>query len=137
VDALIDQLAAARQRRVGAPFLVVADPAAVAVAAAHEHQRPERAARHQVVRLLQRRVVAMVEADPHAQVVGAGERHERLDLGHRASRGLLDQHVLAGLEGRARDLGQRVVGGGDDDDVHVGAGDGVLPAGFDDGGRRD
>ena len=50
---------------VGAPFLVVADAPAVAVAAADEHQLAERAGVEQLARLLQRRVIAVIEADAH------------------------------------------------------------------------
>ncbi len=72
-----------------------------------------------LVRLLQRRVIAVVEADAHAHVAGARRREQRIDLGDGAAGRLLDDDVLAGVDGRLRDRRQRVVGGRDDHDVHV------------------
>ena len=71
----------------------------MAVAAAHEHQLAERARVEQLARLLQRRMIAMVEADAHQ----APRRRARPSITASISatvrrRRLLDQHVLAGLQ---------------------------------------
>ena len=76
VDALVDQLAAAGNGRIGAPFVLVAGTAAMSVAAADEHQRTERAGVEDLARLLECAVIAMIEADAH-QRAGA-----RRGLGH-------------------------------------------------------
>ena len=51
VRALVDQLAAARNGRLAAPFLLVADAPAVAIARADEHQRAEHAGVDDLARL--------------------------------------------------------------------------------------
>ena len=100
VDALVQQLAAARDRRVGAPLAVVADPAAVAVARADVQQLADRAGVDQRAGLLEGRVEAVVEPDPHEPPVA--RRPPRAAASSAALRRgrLLDQDVLAGLDGR-------------------------------------
>ena len=124
---LVDQLAAARLGRIGAPFAVVADPPAMAVARAQEHQRAERAGGHEVVRLLQGAVVAMIEADPHETAIGGSRFGEARKLGGAARRRLFDQDMLAGRHGAVGDFGKRVVQGRDDDDGDGGIADSQLP----------
>src|SRR5690606_27801573 len=80
VDALIDELTAARPRAIGAPFPVVADAPAVSVASAHEHQGAQHAAIHDLARLLQRGMITVIEPDAHAPARGRRARDENIDL---------------------------------------------------------
>ena len=61
--ALVDQLAAAGNFLVKAPLLLIADAAAMAVAAANEHQRPDRALVGQLLGAHDRGMEAVIEAD--------------------------------------------------------------------------
>ena len=68
VDALVDELSAARHLGVGAPFALVAESAAVAVAGADEHRRTVRA------------VLAELAGDPPTdQAAGLDERRDESD----------------------------------------------------------
>ena len=88
---------------VGAPLPVVAEAAAVAVAAADEHQRPERARVDELARLLERGMIAVVEADADADARAFRPRRSRgRSFVDGARRRLLDQDVLAGLDRRER-----------------------------------
>ena len=98
VHALIDQFAAAGLLRVRAPLLLVADAAAVAVAAAHEHQVAERACVEQLAGLAERGMIAMVEADAHEPATSSGRFDQRIELAQRAAGRLLDEDVLAGRD---------------------------------------
>ena len=86
VHALVDQLAAAGARRVGAPLAVVAEAAAVPVAAAQVHQLAVLARADLAAARAEARVEAVVEADldePSGRPLRA--RSGALDLGrHRA-----------------------------------------------------
>ena len=62
MDSLVDQFAAAGKFRIGAPFLFVADAAAVAVARTDEHQLPQHAGVENLPRLEESRMIAMIEA---------------------------------------------------------------------------
>ncbi len=126
MHALVDQLAAAGTRRIGAPLVLVADAAAMTVASAHEHQRPQVPAGHDRVRLLQRRVVAMVETHTNGQPALAGHRLHRIELGGRQRRGLLDEDVPAGPQCGEGERHQCLVGGRDNDDGDAGRLDGGL-----------
>ena len=103
MDALVDQFAAAGELRVGAPFAVVADAPAVAVARADEHQRAERAGVDEFARLLQRRMEAVIVADPDERPVicvgGAGGRSISADGN---GGGFFDEDVLAARDGVQR-----------------------------------
>ena len=123
--ALVDQLAAAGKLGSAAPFALVARPSAMAVAAANEEQRADIAGERHRMRLGDRRMEAMVEADLDDALVPAGGRRDRRHLGGAASGRLLDEDVLAGLDRRQRDLRLAVVHGGDDDGVDLG-GDGLA-----------
>ena len=65
VDALVEHFAAAGDGGVAAPFLLHAEPAAVAVAAADEHERADAAGVDDLAGLAQRGMEAVVEADFH------------------------------------------------------------------------
>lgn len=127
VHALIDELAAAGELRVGAPLAVVALAAAVAVAAAEKHQRPERAAVDERAGFLQGRVKTMIVADTdfRAGLRGGGLDFAELRSVERA--GFFDQHVLARADGVKRDGRERAVQRGDDDGVDLRIGeDGLI-----------
>src|SRR5258707_15016436 len=81
VRPLIDQLAAARLGRIGPPFAIIAHPPAMAVACAQKHQRTERAGGHEIMRLLQRAVVAMIEANPDEAAISGSRFGEPRKLG--------------------------------------------------------
>ena len=72
MDALVDQFAAAGQLRIGPPFAVVTDAAALAVAGAEEHERSEFAAADDLHKLEARGMVAVVVA--HADERAGGLR---------------------------------------------------------------
>ncbi len=118
VHPLVDELTAARPRRVGAPLALVAEAAAVAVSAAEVHQLAVLARVHLGGGAREPRVEAVVEAHLHERdgVLG-GARSARRSRRPEPGR-LLDQHVRARLE---RPLGERrelLVGRRHDD--HVG-----------------
>jgi hypothetical protein len=98
VDALVDQLAAAGERGVGAPLAVVAAAAAVAVAAAQEHQRAERAGVEELAGFLRAGVEAVIVAEADADA-RRGRRLDGAELGGVERAGLLDEHVFAGAHG--------------------------------------
>ena len=117
--ALIDQLAAAGQLGVGAPFAIVAEPTAVAVERPDEHQLAERAGVDNLARLAQRAMVSVIEADPHAYSRALGRRDGGLDLGAESAGRLFDQDMAAAVCRRSGDLGERVVQRSHHDDVAV------------------
>ena len=94
MHALIDELAAAGNRRIGTPLLVIPDAAAVAIAPAHEHERPRHPRIHELARLEERRMVAMVESHAHELAGTLRGVDDGIDVGQRTSDGLLDEHVL-------------------------------------------
>jgi hypothetical protein len=136
VDALVHELAPAGQCGIGPPLLLVAHASAVAVAAAHEQERPQGARLRESPRLEQRGVIAMVEPHAHAAASLGRRFDEPVELGRRSGRGLLHQHVLPGLEGQDRGGGQRVVGRGHDHDLDLGMGDEVGHGGGGDGAGK-
>ena len=118
--ALVDQLAAARYVRLGAPFLLVAEPSAVTIAGTDEHQRPERAGIDDLARFQESRMEAMIEPGLDDAVVLSGGRRNGLHLRKRASRGLFDENVAPGFDRANRDGGELIVGGRDNHRVDVG-----------------
>src|SRR5580658_2921448 len=63
VDALVEQLAAARNGRIRAPLALIAGAAAVAVASADKQQGADRAGIEDGARLLEGAVISMIEAN--------------------------------------------------------------------------
>ena len=122
--ALLAQPPGHRCRVVGQPVLQVRRP--------HLPDRADPAGGDQLTRQRERRHPAVVEADHRADAaLGRGGRrgHHRHALVDRVGQRLLDQHVLARLERRDRDLGVAVAGGADVDDVDVVAPDHRAPVG--------
>ena len=117
MHALIEQFAAAGKRRIGAPFALIAGPAAVAVAAADEQQRPDRAGIENRARLLERAVIAMVESHAHQRAGAAGGFRHGIQLAGPPRARLLDEHVFARARGFGGDRGQHIVRGGHDHHV--------------------
>ncbi len=129
VDALIHQLAAARPRGVGSPLLVVSDPPSVAVPAPKEHEFADRACRREVLGSAQRRMEAMIEANPDEDTCLLGCGDDCVKLLSPPSCRLLDEHVLSGRNCRECDLREQVMRGGDDDSVDIGPLDQRAPFG--------
>ena len=127
MHALIDDLSAARQFWIRAPLALVSDASTVPIPAAHEHHVADRAGLEQLVSLPERRMVTMIESDPHLRRMATGHADNLIDLAERPRRGLLDEHVLAGLNGRACNAGKCVIGRGNDDDVDIGSRDRAAP----------
>ena len=117
MHALVDQLAAAGARRVGAPLAVVARPAAVAVAGAHVQDLAVLARARLAHRARDRGMEAVVEADVDVAVRAFRRGGDRAHLRRPDPGRLLHEHVLARLQRRDRQLGQRVVRGGHDHGV--------------------
>ena len=111
MHALVDQLAAARQRGIRAPLAVVALAAAVAIARAEKHHRPEHAALEYFARLQERGVKTMVIAEPHPRTGLLGGLMHPAQLRGVEGAGLLDDDVLPRANRRERDRGERGVEG--------------------------
>ena len=105
MNALIDQFAAAGALRLSAPLAVIAQAAAVAVAGPHEHQRTQYSGIDRAPGLLKCPVIAVIEANANTHIVLRGELRQVAQLVDVPCRGLLDEHVLSGADGSARDLG--------------------------------
>ena len=102
MHALVEQLAAAGDGGIGPPFAVVAEPAAVPYAARTSSQRPDGALIDELRAPSDRRVEAVVEADlDDAPPCGAASM-TAARLGGVAGRRLLDEDVLARLDGGER-----------------------------------
>ena len=129
VDALVDELAAAGEGGIGAPFAVVAAAAAVAVAGAHEHEGAEHALVEEGAGFLQGRVVAVVVAEADFGAGGGGDGGDVAELGGVEGAGFLDEHVFTGGDGGEGDGGEGGVEGGDDDGVEGGIGEGDVEIG--------
>ena len=112
------------------------DEPVLQVLGAHAAHVADGAARDEVAGERGRRNAAVGESDHREDAAGRGALggggHD-LGLGDGVGERLLAEHVLAGLEGGDRDLGVRVAGGHDVDDVDVVAGDRLAPVG---GGLR-
>ena len=104
---------------IGAPLAVVAGPAAVAVARPDVEQLADLAGVEQGARLLEGRVEAVVEPDLDDDALPLGGVQQRPELGGVAGGRLLDQDVLAGLDGGQRGRRQHVVRRRHDDGVDV------------------
>ena len=74
-------------------------------------------------------MIAVVEADANQRAARLGSLDDRLQLGGAACGWLLDEHVLARVDRRERDLGEAVVRRRDDHDVDVARRGGVAPVG--------
>src|SRR6476620_2038046 len=72
-------------------------------------------------------MIAVIEPDADAAVVALRRLDHSIEFRSRSRRRLLDQHVLASLDGRQTQRRQGLVGRRDNDDVNVVAEDGILP----------
>src|SRR5207237_1160174 len=81
--------------RIRTPLAVVSDASAMSIASTAKHQRSERAAVHDLARLLKcgMKAVVVAGADDHAFLLR--EREQRLRLARSECDRLLDEHVLA------------------------------------------
>src|SRR5438034_858535 len=129
MNALIEQLAAAGNCWIGAPFALVTEPAAVTVPATDIQQGPQLAGSEDCSCLGKSRMKAVIEAnfDNHL-ALGAGFG-QGPQLHRTACARFLDQDVLASAKGGMGDRGEHVVGGGNDDGIDVIAAQQVLPIG--------
>ena len=116
---LVEQFATARAQRLRAPFALVAESSPMPVAGPQVHQFAQRAGIHQAARLPKCAVIAMIEPDAYAHVVPLGKQHKVLYLIAPARGGFFDQYMPPGLDGRARDGGERIVRGGNHDCVDI------------------
>ena len=66
MNSLVNQFAATGKFRVGAPFLVVTDAAAMAVTRANKHQFAHHAGPKNFPRLDERRMITMIKTDADA-----------------------------------------------------------------------
>ncbi len=85
--ALVDQFATAGNFLVKTPLVFIADAAAMAVAAANEQQRTDRALVGELFGARDRGMEAMIEPDLDDPLVFAGSREQRRDLGRRRPAG--------------------------------------------------
>ena len=125
--ALVDELAAARDRRVRSPFGVIADAPAVTVAGAHKHEWSEHTLAYECASLAKCAVMTMIESDAHPHAMARGELEQRPQLVDVTCARLLNQYVLARFDGSACDLRERIMRRGDDDGRNVRAAHRVAP----------
>ena len=128
MHALVDQFAAAGEFRIGAPFPLVAGPAAVAVAAANEHQFAEGAAIEDLACFAEGAMIAVVEADADEGAGALGAARTQSSSAARRAPGFSISTCFPAAAA-ACDRGQHVVSGGYRHHVHVGTGDRGLPVG--------
>ena len=129
--ALIDQVSAARHGTLEAPFLFIAQPAAVTVAPAYKQQRPEISTIDDLARLENRRMEAVIVTDLGDKPSGIGRILYSGYLGEVSSSRLFDEHMLAAKKARCGDFRQLPVRGCNHDHVDVGC----LDNGFEIGRR--
>ena len=72
----------------------------------------------------------LVVSDVQHSLSAGSEVDQLIGIVNCGGQRILDEHVLAGPQGSARDLGMTVVVGRNDNGVNVVAGDGVLPLSF-------
>ena len=119
VRALVDQFAAAGERRVGAPFAIVAGSSAVTIAAADKHHLAQRAAFKDLARPAECAVIAVIEADADQRSGAPRGFGHRVKFAGRARSRLFDQHVLTGGRRLGRDRRQLIVRRRDEDGVDI------------------
>ena len=124
MDSLVNQFTTAGKLRVGAPFLVVADAPAMAVARPDEHQIAHHAGRKNLAHLEKRRMVAMIETHPDTNAMLLRERNQFVNLMHGNARRFFNDDVFARANGRSGNLGERSINCRHDDRVHLRIGDG-------------
>ena len=72
---------------------------------------------------------AVIEADAHQRAGACGGGGHGIQFAGAAGAGLFHEHVFAGRGGRFGDRSEHVVGGGDENQVDIGARDGGSPIG--------
>jgi hypothetical protein len=80
----------------------------VPVPASYEHQLTRIAAVDELPRLLQCRMVSMIEPDTNEAAAPMSGINNRVDLGDGSGCRLFDEHVLAAVKRRARDVREHV-----------------------------
>ena len=98
MHALVQQFATAGTRSIGAPFALVAETAAVAVARPYHHHRAVALFRDELARSQHRGVEPMVEADSHRHTGARSSASNGFEFGAASRAGLLDEHVAAALD---------------------------------------
>jgi hypothetical protein len=81
-------------------------------------------------------MVPMIEPHPYKPIRLAGDNDNRIDLRSRSSCGLFNKDVLAGLYRRHRDFRQRVICGGNDNDIHIRTSNHFTPISITCGSRK-
>src|SRR5664280_3274710 len=115
MHALVNQLAAAGQLRIGAPLPVITRAAAMSVASTNEHERSDRPGIDQFAGLLQRRMETVIITETNAHAGPGGGILHLPQLGRGETAGLFHKDVFAGAHGRKADRRERGVDRGDDD----------------------
>jgi hypothetical protein len=124
---LVDELPAAPALGLRPPFIRITRPPAVSVARTQVHERPQRTGIDEPPRLPEGAMKAVIETDTYAHAVLRSELLETSELIRVSRRGLLDEHVLAGGDGRTHDLRLHIRRGGDDDRGDVAAAEWLAP----------
>ena len=117
VHTLVDQLTAARARRLGTPLAVVAETSTVPVARAQMHELAVTPGLDLLGGARDPRVEAVVEPDLDHAMAGAPAFDQAIDLAHRHARGLLHEHMRTGEQRLLGQLREMIVGGRHDDDL--------------------
>src|SRR5205823_1250739 len=114
---LVNQLAASRTRRLGAPLAVVAEPSPVPVARAQVHQLAMSPGSNFLGGACDRGMKAMVETHLDQAPRALPALDQAVDLCHGDPGWLLDEDVGSCSHRKLAELGEQVMGGGNDYDI--------------------
>ena len=117
MHALIEQLAAAREFRLAAPFLFIARPAAMAIAGANIDDLADITGAHRLHKAKDGGVVAMIKAEFQNPAGGFGRDPQTAALAKIGAGRLFHQHMQATAEGGLGDGYGMKIGRGDEQGV--------------------
>src|SRR5262249_31288485 len=106
---LVNELAAAGEFGIGAPFSIVALAPAVSVTTAHEHQRTQLTLIDQFARFLQSGMKAVIVTQTDARTGALGDGFDSPQLRRVQAAGFFDEHVFACRYSRQGDGSERRV----------------------------
>src|SRR3990172_12547290 len=101
------------------PLLFVPDAPPMPVAPPHVHELTQPARVNELPGFPDGRMVAVVESDPDQRTAAIRRLDEGIKLYGAAGARFLHEHMFPGPNRRQRDVSQEIVGGGDDDAVHI------------------